>query len=113
MKEDELIQDRTEPIRICLMNKKVAESNEYMLAFMDGSSVNIGTQTVTNKGFGEIIIKDLPMWSLMIDIFEGQQSFEDVKSMVYLMNINQEHWGRRSLGKLTHDIDQEIRETMK
>lgn len=40
-------------------------------------------------------------------------SFEDAKSMVYLMDINQEHWGRRSLGKLTHDIDQEIRETMK
>ncbi len=38
------------------------------------------------------------------------QSFEDVKSMVYLMDINQKYWGRRSLGKLTHDIDQEIRE---
>lgn len=41
------------------------------------------------------------------------QSFEDVKSMMYLMDISQRHWGRRSLGKLTHDIDQEIKETMK
>lgn len=36
------------------------------------------------------------------------QSFEDAKSMMYLMDIDQEHWGRRSLGKLTHDIDMEI-----
>lgn len=42
---------------------------------------------------------------------EAFPTFEDAKSMVYLMDINQEHWGRRSLGKLTHDIDQEIRET--
>ncbi|MBD5489248.1 MAG: hypothetical protein HDR13_10750 [Lachnospiraceae bacterium] len=41
------------------------------------------------------------------------QSFEDTKSMVYLMDISQKQWGRWSLGKLTHDIDQEIKETMK
>lgn len=41
------------------------------------------------------------------------QSFEDTKSMLYLMDISQKYWGRRSLGKLTHDIDQEIKETMK
>lgn len=39
------------------------------------------------------------------------QSLEDAKAMFYLMDISQKHWGRRPLGKLTHDIDQEIRET--
>lgn len=35
-------------------------------------------------------------------------SFEDVKSMMYLMDIEQKQWGKRSLGKLTRDIDREI-----
>lgn len=33
---------------------------------------------------------------------------EDVKSFLYLQDIRREQWGRHSLGKLTHDIDQEI-----
>ena len=37
-------------------------------------------------------------------------SFEDAKSIMYLMDISQAQWGRRSLGKLTHDIDMEISE---
>ncbi len=36
-------------------NKEIAESNGCILTFMDGSSVNVGTPTVTNKGSGEII----------------------------------------------------------
>lgn len=36
------------------------------------------------------------------------QSFKDAKSMMYLMDIDLEQWGRRSLGKLTHDIDMKI-----
>lgn len=39
---------------------------------------------------------------------EAFQSFEDAKSMMYLMDIEQGQWGRRSLGKLTNDIDREI-----
>ena len=35
-------------------------------------------------------------------------SLEDVKSMMYLMDIDQAQWGKRPLGKLTHDIDMEI-----
>lgn len=35
-------------------------------------------------------------------------SFEDAKAMMYLMDIEQAQWGKRSLGKLTHDIDMEI-----
>lgn len=56
-----------------------------------------------NYVFTEEYLKEL--WEKFPEMF---QSFEDVKSMVYLMDINQEYWGRRSLGKLTHDIDQEI-----
>lgn len=41
------------------------------------------------------------------------QSVEDAKSMVYLMDIDKKYWGRRSLGKLTHDMDQEVREMSK
>lgn len=37
-------------------------------------------------------------------------SFEDAKSIMYLMDISQAQWGRRSLGKLTHDVDMEISE---
>lgn len=37
-------------------------------------------------------------------------SFENVKRMMYLMDIDQAQWGSRPLGKLTHDIDMEINE---
>lgn len=37
-------------------------------------------------------------------------SFQEVKSMMYLMDIDKEQWGRRPLAKLTHDIDIEISE---
>lgn len=35
-------------------------------------------------------------------------SREEVKSLLYLMDIGKSHWGERVLGKLTHDIDWEI-----
>lgn len=36
-------------------------------------------------------------------------TLQDVKTMMYLMDIDQAQWGRRPLGKLTHDIDMEIK----
>ena len=33
---------------------------------------------------------------------------EEVKGLLYLMDIDKENWGKRSLCKLTHDIDLEI-----
>ncbi len=42
---------------------------------------------------------------------EFPQMFSDkdeVKSLLYMMDINKEHWGKRVLGKLTHDIDREM-----
>lgn len=41
------------------------------------------------------------------------ESLEDVRNMMYLMDIDKEQWGRRPLAKLTHDIDREIRELNK
>lgn len=64
-----------------LSNKELAESNGYILTFMDGSSVNASTRTVTNKGSGEIIIKDLPMWPPMVDIIKEQQAFDSIKHL--------------------------------
>lgn len=46
---------------------------------------------------------------VIFEKFPGMfRSLEEVKSMMYLMDIEQEQWGKRVLGKLTHDIDQEI-----
>lgn len=40
------------------------------------------------------------------DMFSNK---EDIKHLMYLMEIDKEHWGRNSLAKLTHDIDLEMR----
>lgn len=64
-----------------LSNKEVAENDGYRLTFIDGSSVNVGTRTVTNKGPGEIIIKDLPMWPPIIDILKEQKTFDSIKHL--------------------------------
>ena len=54
------------------------------------------------------VFNDEYLYVLCREFPEVFQSFEDAKSMMYLMDIDQEQWGRRSLGKLTHDIDMEI-----
>lgn len=38
------------------------------------------------------------------------ESSEDISSILYMMDVEKEGWGRRPLGKLTHDIDCEITE---
>lgn len=58
------------------------------------------------------VFNDEYLEELYVRFSQMFQDFEDVKKMVYLMDISQRHWGRRPLGKLTHDIDQEIREMM-
>ena len=46
---------------------------------------------------------------MLFELFpEVFHSLQDVKSMIYLMDIEQPQWGRRSLAKLTHDIDLEM-----
>lgn len=64
-----------------LSNKEVAESNGYILTFVDGSSVNVGTRTITNKGPGEIIIKNLPMWPPIVDILKERRTFDSIENL--------------------------------
>lgn len=37
-------------------------------------------------------------------------SYKELKGLLYLMDLDKGQWGRRSLAKLTHDIDQQITE---
>lgn len=37
-------------------------------------------------------------------------SYEDVKSLLYMTNIQKESWGNRPLSKLTYDIDRQLEE---
>lgn len=37
-------------------------------------------------------------------------SYEDVKSLLYMTNIQKESWGNRPLSKLTYDIDWQLEE---
>ena len=37
-------------------------------------------------------------------------SDKELKGLLYLMDLDKGQWGRRSLAKLTHDIDQQITE---
>lgn len=57
------------------------------------------------------IFTDEYLQELCKEFPEAFQSVQDAKSMIYLMDIDQKYWGRRSLGKLTHDIDMEINGT--
>lgn len=57
------------------------------------------------------IFTDEYLQELCKEFPEAFQSVQDAKSMMYLMDIDQKYWGRRSLGKLTHDIDMEINGT--
>lgn len=59
------------------------------------------------------VFTDVYLEELCTEFPEMLQSLEDAKSMVYLMDISQNFWEKRSLGKLTHDIDREIRELAK
>ena len=37
-------------------------------------------------------------------------SYEDVKNLLYMTNIQKEAWGSRPLSKLTYDIDRQLEE---
>lgn len=73
---------------IVLSNKEIAENNGRFLTFADGSSVNIITRTVTNRGSGEVIIKDLPLWPPMTDILKKQLTFDTIKHLSVSGDMN-------------------------
>lgn len=73
---------------IVLSNKELAENNGYVLKFSDGSSVDVTTRTVINKGSGEIVIRDLPMWPSMSDILKEQKTFSPIKHISVSGDMN-------------------------
>lgn len=46
--------------------------------------------------------------TLMKSFSDMLSNEQDIKTLIYLMDISEDNWGRRSLCKLTHDIDKEI-----
>lgn len=73
---------------VVLSNKELAESDGYIITFADGSFVNISTRTITNKGSGEIILRDLPMWPPMVDILKEQKTFNAIKHLSVSGDMN-------------------------
>lgn len=71
-----------------LSNKELAENNGHFLTFGDGSSVNVITRTVINKGPGEIIIRDLPLWPSMSAILKKQLTFDSIKHLSVSGDMN-------------------------
>lgn len=57
------------------------------------------TRHIFSDAYIEALIEEFP------DLLGSK---EDVKELLYLMDLDKEHWGKHSLGKLTHDIDEEI-----
>lgn len=71
-----------------LSNKEFAEKNGVLFMFSDGSSVDATTRTVTNRGPGDIIIRDLPMWPPMSDILKEHKTFHPVKHLSISGDMN-------------------------
>lgn len=71
-----------------LSNKEFTENNGRFLTFVDGSSVDIISRTVTNRGPGEVIIRDLPLWPPMTDILKKQLTFDAIKHLSVSGDLN-------------------------
>lgn len=62
-----------------LSNKEHPLNRGTCIKFADGSFVDISTRTITNKGPGEILIRDLPMWPPMMDVIKVQKVLRPFK----------------------------------
>lgn len=71
-----------------LSSKELVEDNGYVFTFSDGSSVDITTRTITNRGAGEIIIRDLPLWPTMSDILKEQKTLNSIKHLSISGDMN-------------------------
>ncbi len=65
-----------------LSDKLVASDNGRIINFTDGSSVDVMSHRIINKGIGDIIIKDLPLWPEMAEILRDQQSFNGIANLI-------------------------------
>ena len=50
---------------VVVISDKQPTSEGPFFTFSDGSSLNVNTREVINKGSGEIIIRERPMWPLV------------------------------------------------
>ena len=66
---------------VVLSNKEFALNRGSLITFTDGSFVDVDTRVVTNKGAGEIVIRDLPMWPSMEDIIKEQRILKHIKHL--------------------------------
>ncbi len=87
--------------------KKLDNSKKYfhLVKLYDGHKDYIlhlfRKKYVFNDDYLESLCQQFP------DMFSDKN---DIKHLMYLMEIDKEHWGRRTLSKLTHDIDLEMRD---
>ena len=62
-----------------IISNKEPAPDKPLITFTDGSSVNLDTYEVINKGPGEIIIRNKPMWPSMDTIIQKQERLFPIK----------------------------------
>jgi len=67
---------------IILSDKAVESDNGRILTFTDGSSVDVLSRRIVNKGTGDIVIKDLPLWPEMTEILREQHTFNGIANFI-------------------------------
>lgn len=91
------------------LNPKAKESievfqlNEVYIAYKDYILLLFRKHYIYNKVYLETL------YSIFEGLFQDEQK---MKEMFYVMDIDPSKWGDRPLSKLTHDIDQEIKELL-
>ncbi len=71
-----------------LSNKQVVCDNGRTLTFTDGSSVDVSSRKIVNKGTGDIVIKDLPLWPCMEEILRDQHAFDGICHLIVNGDMN-------------------------
>lgn len=87
------------------LREKIRQSDE---AFNLTALYNQHKDYILYLFWKKYVFSDEYLQMLLESFPEVFHSLQDVKSMIYLMDIEQPQWGRRSLAKLTHDIDLEM-----
>lgn len=68
-----------EDSEVQIISDKEHAPGKPLITFTDGSSVNLDTYEVVNKGPGEIIIRNRPMWPSMADIIKREERLFPLK----------------------------------
>src|SRR5665647_1020169 len=73
---------------IILSDKTVESDNGRILTFTDGSSVDVESHRIVNKGAGDILIKDLPLWPAMAEILRNQRDYDGIAHLIVSGDMN-------------------------